>query len=341
MQARKFHWCILALACSLLWAGTVHAEIEAVKGKKYKLTERHGPWMIMVASMCDNEDATEEKHGPSAQEAADALVYEMRKIGIPAYTYSQQQVIEKVATYDRLGRPQQRQLKSKQDRIVVIAGNYPDLDDPIAQKTLAYIKKMYPKSLQDGNFKKTPGRPGPLSGAFLSINPLLSPEEVKRHKIDPLVLNLNSGMDYSLFENKGKYSLVVASFYGKSVTKVSPTEFKTAADNFSVSNSLDHAAQEATTLVDVLRQRNFDAYVFHERYRSVVTVGSFTSPEDPQIPKLAEFFGAKVKTNPTTGQQVLIAENIASAGAGGVPAKTWIFDPKPTLIPVPRSAGRH
>ena len=55
------------------------APIEAVRGKRYRITTRHGPWMIFVASL----------HGNTARGAADSLVYELRKLGIPAYTFSQ------------------------------------------------------------------------------------------------------------------------------------------------------------------------------------------------------------------------------------------------------------
>lgn len=53
-------WCV---TCCLAVAATTPASaIEAVRGKEYKLTPKHGPWMIMVASFRDvKDDARKEK----------------------------------------------------------------------------------------------------------------------------------------------------------------------------------------------------------------------------------------------------------------------------------------
>lgn len=303
------------------------SRIEAVKGKKYRLTKAHGPWMIMVASLKSIPGRR-----PTAEEGADQLVYELRKIGIPAYTYSQEAEIDEINTIDRFGRPRQRSYQAQEERVCVIAGNYPSVDDSVAQKTLEYIKQLHPKSWEDQHiYKKTPGRPGPLSGAFLTINPMLSPEEVMRRKDDPLLLKLNAGTDLSLLENPGKYSLVVASFYGDSITQIGASQ-----RDLEIDEDLDQAAVDAWQLAKLLREKNFEAYVLHERYRSIVTVGSFDSLDDPRIPRGIEIFRAKIKTDPRTGQEILIAENIAVPGANGRPIKTWIFDPKPQVIEVPQ-----
>ena len=60
-------------------------KIDADPSKKYRLSKRHGPWMIMVASM---RDVPEERRttGLTAQQAADQMVLALRQVGIPAYT---------------------------------------------------------------------------------------------------------------------------------------------------------------------------------------------------------------------------------------------------------------
>ena len=99
--------CIAACFCFAfgLFAAPVQAKtkIEAVKGKKYEITKRHGPWMVMVASLKDvPEDQRKElENGLSAQEAADQLVYELRKRGIPAYTYKTDDIIDHIEMADR------------------------------------------------------------------------------------------------------------------------------------------------------------------------------------------------------------------------------------------------
>ncbi|WP_339730847.1 hypothetical protein [uncultured Gimesia sp.] len=326
------------------------ARIEAVKGKKYKLTKRHGPWMIMVASLRDIPESRRSK-GLSAQDAADELVYELRKRGIPAYTFSQDSVIQRFNTLDRLGREERRSYAAQRAMISVIAGNYSDNEDKVAQKTLKYVKNFHPKVLtENGVYKKTPGQPGPLSGAFLTINPQLSPQEVAQRKQDPLIVKLNSGIEYSLLKNKGKYSLVIASFYGNSVTKTATSRFQNASSNLKVSNSLDQAAENAWTLAKALRNaksygfpagspRNIDAYVLHEKYRSIVAVGSFDSTDDPRLAEYAKLFGAKLKPHPESGVETMTAEYFVIPGKTrqSPPAASWVFDPKPTLMQTPKS----
>ncbi|WP_299469397.1 hypothetical protein [uncultured Gimesia sp.] len=344
---------IITLAITVIMTGIVpeaDAGIEAVKGKKYKLTKRHGPWMIMAASLRDIPESRRTK-GLSAQEAADELVYELRKRGIPAYTFSQESVIQRFNTLDRLGREERRSYAAQRAMISVIAGNYSDSEDEVAQKTLKYIKNFHPKVMtENGVYNKTPGQPGPLSGAFLTINPLLTPQEVAQRKQDPLIAKLNSGVEYSLLQNNGKYSLVIASFYGNSVTKTATSRFQNATESLKVGNSLDQAAENAWTLAKALRNaksygfpagspQNIEAYVLHEKYRSIVTVGSFDSADDPRLAAYAKLFGSKMRPHPETGVETMTAEYFVIPGKTpqAPPAASWVFDPKPTLIQNPKA----
>lgn len=329
------------------------SRIEAVKGKKYRLSKQHGPWMIMVASF--TQPSPERRgQGLSPEEAADTLVFELRKKGIPAYTFRQESVIERVDTHDRYERKTHRVYTAQHGMISVLAGNYYDIDKEnkhgkLAQHTLKYTKKLHPRFLRDrrngARYRITPGRSGPLAGAFLTINPLLSPEEARKRKHDPLLLKLNAGMDHSLLDNPGKYSLIVASFYGNSVTQVSARRFAAAQKKFTVSNALDVGMFSAWELVNALRNarsygydQDFEAYVYHDRHRSVVTIGAFNSPSDPLIGALAKMFSAKVKPSPGTGKNALMAE-IFTIPRRPLPntlaQKSWIFDPNPKLIEVP------
>ena len=63
------------------------AEVEAVKGKRYKLHRNCGPWMVMVGSFQEVPLQRRVNGGLSAQEAADELVFELRKQGLPAYSF--------------------------------------------------------------------------------------------------------------------------------------------------------------------------------------------------------------------------------------------------------------
>jgi hypothetical protein len=252
------------------------SQIEAVKGKTYRITKQHGPWMIVVASL---RGETEEQKKKALQAAHD-LVYELRsKKKIPAYIFTQEGTLDGVESFDRKGNPNHSFVAAQRDRVCVIAGNYPSPDDEAAQKTLKIIKNMRPKALAEGSYQPTPGRPSPLSRAFLTQNPLLSPEELaqKTKEHDPLLLRLNSGGEFSLLENSGKYTLVVATFTGKSqMQMLNPKENFDAEKlqqfdrDIQSKSSLDQAGYDSWALVRAMRAKGIEAFVFHDRYRSIV-----------------------------------------------------------------------
>jgi hypothetical protein len=361
----KFVVSTVVLSGLLFIAGSASAKpIDAVKGKQYRLTKKHGPWMVMVASF--HEPPAERKgEGLSPEEAANQLVYELRMKGIPAYTFSQEDVVDEIQTGSARD-PEKSKVGSyiaQKGSVSVLAGNYESPENKVAMKTRDFIKKFNPELLQGeeatgrngvlhklkngGIYRTTPGRPGALAGAFLTVNPLLSQSEIKSIKRDPLLLKLNQEGDYSILNNKGKYTLVVASFYGRS--KVGNTAFR---DELQIAvdekTSLDHmvgVTQNAWELTTALRKakslgydQNYDAYVFHDRYGSVVTVGSFDSPEDPRIAKLQNHFGAKIAAISNDGQSQLGAEsfNVPRKKSPGVETKSWIFDPYPKVMEVPK-----
>lgn len=320
------------------------AKIEAVKGKTYTLSKRHGPWMIMVASFSAGLRGETEQQLRNAENAAHDLVYELRQKGIPAYVYKQKGKLAEVDSFDRTGTPAQRYVAQQRNQICVIAGNYPSVDDETAQKTLKYIKQLYPKSLENGVYKSTPGRPGPLSRAFLTMNPLLTPQEIAeqtRHS-DPLLLHLNSNSEYNLTDNPGRYTLIIASFQGKQKMSLGGTENSRSQSKLldfdlkiQKESQLDEAGFDSWALVKALRAQGVEAYVFHERFRSVVTVGAFDSPEDPRIVQTAQTFGAKVKQDPRTGQEALVCESVKLDDG-----QLWVLDPQPQLMSVPRLRRR-
>ena len=344
MSARRpSHWFLATVLLVLAGSAVPRCEaarIEAVQGKSYGLTKQHGPWMIMVASFHSTEPSADPdrpaEKTKSTEQVANDLVYELRSRGVPAYTHAIENTSDLIPTLNRQGQSVRRHNLRRVKSLCVLAGNYPTFEDDRAQKTLEWIKNFKPQSLKDSvMYSPTPGRPQLLSGAFLCINPMLTPDEVAaRRPVDPLLLQLNSGVRHSLAENRGQYTLVVAHYAGKSVTemKAQPKMF-----DFLVDNDLDDAAQQANELVTVLRgpadqgQRfsKLDAYVWHDRYESIVTVGSFSSPNDPAIQRYMKMFAAE--KDPATGEakpQYLLLK--------GEQPKVWGFVPTPQLIPVPK-----
>jgi hypothetical protein len=349
---------VIAFGLITLLDSTVLAKpIEAVKGKQYRLTKKHGPWMVMVASF--HEPPEDRKgEGLSPEEAANQLVYELRMKGIPAYTFSQEDVVDEIQTPTRQPeKTKMGQYIAQNGSITVLAGNYESPDDKIAIDTRDHIKKFSPKLLQEeeatsrggvlhklkngGIYRTTPGRPGPLSGAFLTVNPLLSPDEVKSVRRDPLIIQLNQDGDYSLLNNKGKYTLVVASFYGRSTVGNAMSKDL----DVKVDDKLYDVAASAWGLATALRKakklgydQDYEAYIYHDRYGSVVTIGSFDSPNDPQIAKLQNHFGAKIAAIDANGSSQLGAEAFSAPRKPrkNEKAQSWIFDTYPRLMEVPR-----
>ena len=349
--------CVLALL-SLVSSPGWAEEIEAIKGKVYKLGKQHGPWMVMVASL--SEPAPESRiDGPNMTEAANRLVYELRKSKIPAYIFVQEEEVQPLGRVKRDDKIFRREVKSKDNRICVVAGNYGSSEDKIAQKTLSWIKRFNPKELTDyAVFHPTPGRPGPLSGAFLTINPMLSAEEVSQRKVDPLMVRLNAGRKDSLLANPGKYTLVVASFRGKSQLLSKPSD-----EEFEISRSLDEAGHHAEVLCHALREQNlyygrkFEAFVWHDRDRSLVCVGAFNSDDDPLIPRTFEFFSERKQVNAQTQIETVMPQSLQvpepvkdnwtfpklskaitrDRKIAPLPKHTFAFDPRPQLMLVPKS----
>lgn len=350
---------LLTLLSAISAGGMAQAAgIEANPDKKYRLHNVHGPWMVMVATFHSTSKDGESAVGKTPEQASDELVLELRNVGIPAYSFMAEGKEEFVETRNRLG--DQVRVKKNQTRLktwCVLAGNYRGVDDKTAEATLDWLKKYSPKCLTTGGVKynATPGRPLPLSGAFLTINPLLSAEEVAQRSPDPLLKRLNSGVRHSLSENKGQYTLVIAHYAGQSITEL---KAQSSDQGFMTNKSLDRASEEANELVTALRQdlsstlpprnpsqpdenlervrsiltkfKNTQAYVWHDRFESVVTVGSFSSPNDPAIQRYMQLFEGK--TDPRTGQYQV--EYLPLPEGSGT-SRMWAFDPTPVLMRVP------
>ncbi|MBM4076938.1 MAG: hypothetical protein FJ267_15015, partial [Planctomycetes bacterium] len=283
---------VVTLAISCQTAGA----IENQKGKTYKLSEKHGPWMIMVSNFRDVREEDRKTEGMTADEAVSELIYELREKGIPAYTYSLNGKVETIETRDRLGRDDTRIYAAQRDMICVVAGNYPSIEDPVGQKTLNYIKKFQPKFMKTGKsgavVRLTSAQKGPFSQAFMTINPLINPADVARQHVDKETKYLNSGVDNSLLDLKKKYSLKVATFTGKSTTPIGSSSYAGREDQFdrelqkTNDNNIVRAGEDAAQLARALRQQRIEAYVYHDKVQSIVTVGGFDSKTDSRIPQL-------------------------------------------------------
>jgi hypothetical protein len=329
--------------------GTAYGgKTEAIEGKRYSLTNQHGPWMIMVTSVSDVQGANR-KEGLSAWEAADTIVYELRKNGIPAYTCSAEQLAEAELAQNRdIGL---RTLLRDGD-ICILAGNFKSIEDKQAQAVLTWIKTKFQSTVADvkkgGLFAKTPGQPSPFGGAILTLNPIYN-GEIQDTEDNALMVELNSGKPYSILKNKGKYTLRVATFAGGSVMQVGNQSSSKAMGLFeqNFGSNLDACAEEAVSLAKALRfatkygyDSDFEAWVLHDEKTSVVTVGSFSSDRDPRIAPLAKLFGGRAGNaeNPMTGNDGVIPATFTlpqNPTRQNPLTKQWFFDKKTVLIKVP------
>lgn len=364
---------LLTLAVAMtgcLVLATPAQAIENVRGKAYSLSPKHGPWMIMVTSFRNVPEA-EKKEGLTAEQAAAELVFELRKKGIPAYTYSQDAVKGEIETHDRLGRDDKRIFAAQRDMICVLAGNYESIEDGVGQKTLSFVKKYRPDFLKDSRsgaiLRADAAQRGPLAGAFMTINPLIKPEDLVQRTIDKETKFMNAGIEYSLVKNPHKYTVRVATFQGKSATPLGNSEYRGNVNKFDLSLqkqgfNLDRAGEDAANLVAFLRKTKPDpilseAYVYHDKYQSIVTIGGFDSTDDPRIRLIGAHYGPQLVPdarlmNPirrasataeeaeelpkvlTTHTEQLMPKDFRKGET--MPLQVWTFDTEPKIIPVPR-----
>jgi len=329
---------------------TVH-RVEADPDASYALTEDNGPWMIVACSFSGN----------GSEEQARGLVLELRKrYKLPAYMHKKQFEFGDAQGrgVDRYGAPvRMRHRRDKLEEVAVLVGNYSAVDDPEAQRVLNKLKYSRPKSLElkegEATHQTLAGwrltqkkvqefigseekEKGPMGHAFVTTNPLLPAEYFAPKGVDKLVLRMNKDVEYSLLDCPGKYTIQVATFKGSVVIK--QDEIHAIENGKPMKSKLDEAAAKADQLTKALRVKGWEAYQFHDRYASIVTVGGFESVGTSGA-------GAQINLHPEiyTIMRTFAAEP-AAAGAGVRP-KSLVgipFDIQPIPVEVPkRSLSRE
>ena len=120
-----------------------------------------------------------------------------------------------------------------------------------------------------------------MGGAFMTTNPLLPRDYFVPKGLDKFVVDMNKGVKHSLLNCKGQYTVKVATFTGQNVLltrKVIDQLDKGAT----LKSKLVDAAERAHKLTEALRAKGVEAYEFHDRSSSIVTIGSFDSVGTPQ-----------------------------------------------------------
>ncbi|MAT72260.1 MAG: hypothetical protein CMJ58_22365 [Planctomycetaceae bacterium] len=258
----------------------------------YTLQQENGPWLILAASFT----------GETGEKQARDLVLEMRsRFNLPAYYYGM--------TFDLAGEDAalgarkyggvKRRLQ-RGDQVVqhaVLVGEFPAIDDVDAQDMLEQLKTMQPKTLTleteetsqtmaavrefYHNAKRQMGGKqlpeGPMSHAFLTRNPLLPREFFVPNTVDPEVMKWNRKFEYSLLNCPGRYTIRVATFRGRVAlegAKGAP-ELSARTRQAKDDDPLVEAGKNAHKMVVALRKKGWEAYEFHDRHESYVTIGGF------------------------------------------------------------------
>ncbi len=218
-------------ASAQIWKHIVPASyVEEVPRGDSKLTEDKGPWLIMVASF-DGDDAAEQ-----ARSLSDELRTQYK---LTAYvhdrTFDHSDGKNSGRGLDHYGAPLRTRYQQEQaHEFAVLVGDFQSIDDPSAQKTLERIKTLPSKVLSNetpdsamdevrqfsssmvGKISGKQAR-GPMGRAFFTRNPLLPREYFVPKGVDDFVARMNQGVDHSLLDCPGRYTVQVATFSGKTV----------------------------------------------------------------------------------------------------------------------------
>ncbi len=320
----------------------VNSKIEADPNKDYQLTRENGPWLVMACSFS----------GEKAYDQAHDLALELRReYRLPAYLYSktfQHEVENDGRGVDRFGERQNLSYMrgNESTEIAVLVGDYPTLEDDRAQKDLERVKNASPECL-----KLDPNRPttqnlaswrlffgmahdkekkkGPMWKAFLVANPLLPEGALAPAGLEKFLVDMNQNRPYTLLKCPGKYTVQVAHFTGRVV--IEPKKVQAITNGADMGNQLEEAGMKAEMMVKALREKHFEAYVFHDRNASIVTVGSFDTvgtprPDGkteihPDILRIMRVFGAETTPGGGTKRKAIL----------GIP-----YDMQPIPVEVPK-----
>ena len=373
------------IACMLLASFSLEADAQnkfrlpfgksrKTENTRLELQQTDGPWLIMCASFVGDEGEHQAKN----------LVRELRqKHNLNAFIYRHRfefgnqlqgigwEVVDSGGQKDIRPKRMKPAGESEIEEIAVLVGNFSNVEDSRAQKTLHQIKMLHPSSL--ANFDPNRGSSqqlrvyrevvrrvstdaedklkGPLSAAFLLPNPMLPNEYFEANKVDQFVMKLNRNVKFSLLDNPSTYSVRVATFRGDSTFKLNEIEEKERELNFlkrlgrpGQESKLNQAAANAHLLTEELRKRGVEAYEFHDRHESYVCVGGYdwiskkngrSDVNNPQIVKVINTFKATVENLPN--HPGAICPQQLNVFKKSKKHKDIVFDAQPVPVLVPKA----
>lgn len=330
--------------------------VAADASKSYELTEEDGPWMILASTLV----------GEGSRGRAERLAVEIRRdLGLPAFIYNEKFDFTGTVAFDRNTAKRTRYANRYQyEAYAVLVGEYDSIEHPSIERDLKRVKTATPAVLQDPNeiaaetSHKNPvttvkaitnklkmsrkDKPtGPMGSAFVTRNPMLPEEYFDAPQVDSFVHQLNEGLEHSLLDCRGKFTVAVKTFQGLGTIVDGKKE-----KNFEPSaQRMDKIAIDAAKMTVELRKQGVEAYQFHDRFRSIVTIGSFESlgrqlPDGrfeyaPEIRAVVKKYSA-LNVRPELARQV----PVGSTGVAGNNVAMIPFDVQPMPIAVPKVSKR-
>jgi len=317
-----------------------------------QLTEVDGPWMILAHSFAGADGRQE------AEQLADQLSAEF---GLSTFIHEENfDFTGKVDSPTAEGRVARYANQSRYQAFAVLVGEYNAVDDPALVKDLKRIKAAKPavfgtqaeptpptaeaetpldavRNIQKGLMARV-GKTasGPMRNAFATTNPMLPQEYFMTPEVDSFVMELNQPWKHNLLENPGKFTVVVATFSGLSTIADGKRDKEFTPNE----DRMIKCAMLADKMARELREDGIEAYQFHDRHASMVTIGSFDRlgangpggkfEYDSAIRDVMATYRAGNKVEATAKGPGLAPKHVAS-----IP-----FDVKPTPIAVPRKSKR-
>jgi hypothetical protein len=193
---------------------------------------------------------------------------------------------------------------SKSEEYAVLVGDFQSIDDKDINKAFEKVKNLEPECIiaqlkrdialaeQTGNgFDRTTmielqrldlrdknnNGVRPFAKAQKCPNPIL-PAEYFSNRVDDFVQKLNADSRYSLLRCSGKYTVKVGEYRGFVIADPKGMEEAEKNQNkLHQSDQLARAGDKAETVCHALREKGYDAYTFHDRTKSIVTVGSYNT----------------------------------------------------------------
>jgi hypothetical protein len=290
----------------------------------YAMTQDSGPWLIVAASFSGN----------GAEKQAHDLASELReRFHLHAYVHEMDfKFKDDSDAGSKYGSTNRRRFRSGDEarELAVLVGDFASIDGPDAQQMLARVKSMEPNALnvdpnqtaqtmaqtrrlEDAVLEKLgkARKRGPMGQAFFTRNPLLPREYFVPKGVDTFVAKMNEGVEHSLLDCPGRQTIQVATFRGKTILQTSAKEDTTSKSFWGGhkkddKNPLVEAAENAHLLAKELRSHGFDAYEFHDRTESFVTIGAFAQTTQqlpdgrvvaiPEVQKIVQTFDAGFDT---------------------------------------------